>query len=142
MIIPDANILIYAYDRALPQHQKAKAWLEGALSGSEPVGIPWVVLLAFTRIMTHPHICQNPLSIGQVRTAVQQWLNCPHVRPIHPSEQASEVFFDLLEESGLGGNLSTDALIALHAREHSATLYTNDRDFDRFAGIKWINPLK
>jgi len=42
----------------------------------------------------------------------------------------------------MGGNLATDALIALHAREHSAKIHSNDRDFDRFPGIKWVNPLK
>ncbi len=39
-------------------------------------------------------------------------------------------------------NLSTDALIALHAREHSAMVYSTDRDFDRFAGLHWVNPLR
>jgi len=47
----------------------------------------------------------------------------------------------LFEAAGMGGNLSTDALIALHAREHSATVYSNDRDFDRFPGICWLNSL-
>ena len=51
-------------------------------------------------------------------------------------------FYDLLEEARLGGNLSTDALIALHALEHSATLYSNDRDFDRFGEIRRLNPLE
>ena len=49
--------------------------------------------------------------------------------------------FELLEEAGSGGNLSTDAMIALHAMEYSATVYSNDRDFDRIAGVKRINPL-
>jgi len=51
------------------------------------------------------------------------------------------VFYDLLKEAGMGGNLSTDTLIAIHAREHSAVIYSNDRDFGRFPGIKWANPL-
>jgi predicted nucleic acid-binding protein len=42
---------------------------------------------------------------------------------------------------GLGGNLTTDALIAAHAIENAATLFSNDRDFDRFSGLKWTNPL-
>jgi len=50
-------------------------------------------------------------------------------------------FFDLLEGGGLGGNLVTDALIAAHAIENAATLFSNDRDFDRFSGLKWTNPL-
>ena len=141
MIIPDANILIYAHDEASPWHAKARAWWEAALSGSEPVGLAWVVVLAVTRLLTHPSICENPLSPAQVRGIVEEWMSFPHVRLIHLSENALSRFFDLLEEAGMGGNLSTDALIALHALEHSATVASNDRDFDRFAGVKRVNPL-
>ena len=141
MIIPDANILIYAHDEAAPSHEKARAWWEAALSGSEPVGLPWVVVLAVTRLLTHPSICENPLSPAEVRRIVEDWMRFPHVRVIHLSENALGRFFDLLEEAGTGGNLSTDALIALHALEHSASIVSNDRDFDRFAGVRRVNPL-
>lgn len=141
MIIPDANILIYAHDETSPHHDKARKWWEDALSGSEPIGLVWVVALAFTRLLTHPTIAQNPLSVGEVRAMVDQWIGCPHVRLLELSANALPRFFDLLEEAGGGGNLSTDALIALHAMEHSATVISNDRDFDRFAGIKRLNPL-
>ena len=142
MIVPDVNLLVYAYDETNPQHERARHWWEEALSGTEPVGIPWVVVLGFVRILTHPQICANPLAVSDVRQAVTQWTALPHVRVIQLSNQALEVFFDLLEEAGMGGNLATDALIALHAREHSATIHSNDRDFDRFPGIRWVNPLK
>ena len=141
MILPDANLLIYAHDATAPVHHKAKAWWEAALNGRESIGIPWVVVLAFTRLMTHPQICAKPLTIPQVRQLVEQWLTRRHARIIQLSDRAPAAFFDLLEAAGGGGNLSTDALIALHAREHSATIYSNDRDFDRFPGIRWINPL-
>lgn len=141
MILPDANILIYAHDERSPFHKKTKTWWTQALGGTEPVGIPWVVVLAFTRIMTHPQICENPISVSEARGLVLYWLEFPHVRMIQPSENALPRFFDLLEQAGSGGNLSTDALIALHAMEHSARIYSNDRDFDRFPGIQRINPL-
>lgn len=141
MIVPDANVLIFAHDEASPHHARARGWWESALSGAEPVGLPWVVVLAFTRLLTHPQICENPLSIVQVRQIVGEWLAQPHVRLIQVSDQALERFFDLLQEAGGGGNLGTDALIAVHAMEHSATVFSNDRDFDRFAGIRRVNPL-
>ena len=92
------------------------------------------------RIMTHPQICSAPLHSESVRAMVDLWLDCPHVRIIQVSERALPVFFDLSFETGMGGNLSTNALIAAHARENSATIYCNDRDFARFAGIKCMNP--
>ena len=141
MIIPDANLLIYAHDQQSPCHAQAKRWWEDALSGTEPIGLPWVVLLAFVRIMTHTQICSNPLSVKQVQVLVKQWMESRNTRIVQLSENALDTYFDLLADAGLGGNLSTDAMIALHAREYSATIYSNDRDFDRFGGIRWITPL-
>lgn len=141
MIIPDVNLLVYAYDTLSPNHAQARAWWAATLVGLEPIGIPWVVLLAFTRLMTHPHICRNPLSIAEVKGITDQWWECPGLRLIQPSQNAVATFFDLLEQTGLGGNLCTDALIATCAREHSGTVYSNDRDFDRFPGIRRVNPL-
>lgn len=141
MIIPDANLLVYAYDALNPEHGKARQWWEGALSGNEPIGLPWVVVLAFTRILSHPQVCANPASVPELRKVVLGWASHQHLRIIQLSNEALGTFYDLLEAAGFGGNLTTDAMIALHAREHSATIYTNDRDFDRFPGIRWVNPL-
>lgn len=142
MIIPDANLLIYAHDEKSVDHTAAKLWWSSVLSGSEPVGIPWVVVLAFTRLMSHPQICENPLSVEQVRGIALGWFELPQVRLIGVGEASLGRFYDLLEEAGSGGNLSTDALIALHALEHSGTVFSNDRDFGRFAGVRRVNPLK
>ena len=142
MIIPDANLLIYAHDSSCPQHGKARNWWQGALSGPETIGIPWVVVLAFTRLITHPQICTNPLAVGDVQAIVEGWIESSNVRIIQVSERALAAFFGLLEDAGMGGNLCTDALIALHAREHSAVVYSTDRDFDRFRGLRWVNPLQ
>ncbi|MFM8656013.1 MAG: VapC toxin family PIN domain ribonuclease, partial [Chthoniobacterales bacterium] len=92
------------------------------LSGPETIGIPWVVVLAFTRLMTSPQICANPLTVGQVREIMESWLESPNARIIQVSERALPAFFALLEDAGMGSNLCTDALIALHAREHSAVV--------------------
>ena len=91
--------------------------------------------------MTHTQICANPLSVEQVQVLVEQWMQSQNTRIIQLSENALGAYFNLLSDAGLGGNLSTDAMIALHAREYSATIYSNDRDFDRFNGIRCINPL-
>ncbi|MFZ4779750.1 MAG: TA system VapC family ribonuclease toxin [Terrimicrobiaceae bacterium] len=141
MIVPDTNLLVFAYDTTSPFHVAAKKWWEAVLSGDGPVGIPWIVVLAFTRLMTHPTICADPLTTEQVRRRIGQWIRQPHVRVLCPSPGTMDKFFDLLKGGGLGGNLTTDALIAAHTIENAATLFSNDRDFDRFPGLKWTNPL-
>lgn len=142
MIIPDTNLLIFAYDSASPHHPVARVWWESVLSGDEPIGVPWVVLLAFTRIMSHPVVVREPLTTDEVRVRVDQWLALDHVRLINPGPQTHHRFFDCLKEAGLGGNLTTDALIATLALELGATVYSNDLDFDRFSGLRRVDPLK
>jgi len=141
MVVPDANLLIYAYDTKSPWHRASRRWWENVLSGAEPVGIPWIVVLGFVRLITHPTLLENPLTVQQAHTAVHEWLDCDHVQLLVPREPTFGRFFSLLEEAGLGGNLATDALVAAHAEDFGATVYSNDRDFDRFSGIRRKNPL-
>lgn len=141
MIIPDTNLLIYAYDSSSPCHTPAKQWWEQVLSRYEPIGIPWIVILAYTRLVTHPTICHNPLDTEEVRQQTRFWLSFPHVRMLTTSEETLNLYFSLLQQIEMGGNLTTDALIAAHAIEHAAVVYSNDRDFERFSGLRWKNPL-
>ena len=142
MIVPDANLLIYAYDLAAPSHRRARQWWEGVLSGTEPVGIPSIVVLAFVRLITHPTLSEHPFTVREAEAAVREWLDCEHVQLLSARQSTLERFFGLLDEGGLGGNLATDALIAAHAEEFGATVYSTDRDFDRFSRLRWKNPLK
>jgi len=47
----------------------------------------------------------------------------------------------LLREAGVAANLTTDAQIAALAIEHQAEVHSNDADFGRFPGLRWVNPL-
>ncbi len=141
MIVPDVNLLVYAYDSTSPQHGKAKKWWEDALSGTEPVGIPVLVGLAFVRLMTHPTLSENPMSVAEARKRVESWLETPVAQWLAGGVRSMELAMDLLEAAGKGGNLASDAFIAALSIEHGATVHSNDRDFARFPGVKWIDPL-
>ena len=142
MIVPDTNLLIYAYDAESPFHLKSKAWWEELLSKGTLVGLPWVVLLAFTRLATHPQINENPMTVEQVRKIIESWLAVPTVQILVPDASVFYRFFELLEQVGVGGNLTTDALIAAHALNSGGTIHSNDADFSRFHGLKWANPIQ
>lgn len=141
MIVPDTNLLIYAYDSTSPHHDKARNWWEGTLSGSEPVGLPCIVILAFVRLMTHPSINHNPLHVERAQEVVTNWLSQPYCRILPTTADTMNRFFKLTGKVGIGGNLCTDAMIAATAMEYGGTIHSNDRDFDRFEGIEWFNPL-
>ena len=142
MIVPDANLLIYAYDKGSGPHAEARRWWEKTLSGPEPVGVPNVVILAFIRLMTHPTLSGNPLATDEATQFVQSWLAQSHCRVLPSSATTVALFFDLLKQSGVGGNLTTDTWIAASALEYGGRVYSNDRDFDRFPSLTWVNPLE
>lgn len=141
MVIPDLNLLVYAYDSTGPHHLRARRWWEATLSSGEPIGISWIVILGFLRIMTHPVINANPMTVAEVRERIEQWMELPQVLLLVPREGTLAHLFDLMETCSAGGNLSTDALIAAQALEHAGVVHSNDRDFGRFDGVRWVNPL-
>jgi toxin-antitoxin system PIN domain toxin len=82
MILVDVNLLLYAVNQDLPEHERARLWWERTLSGVEAVFIPWVVLLAFLRISTNPRVFPVPLQVEQALRYVDEWLSAPAVKPL------------------------------------------------------------
>jgi toxin-antitoxin system PIN domain toxin len=142
VIVLDANVLLYAYHLRSPAHERAKAWLEAAFAGPEPVRLPWQTILAFLRLTTNPKVFDAPLAIDEAVGTVSGWFGLPAVALIDPGERYWTVLQALLVESQVSGPLVTDAALAALAIEHGATLCTTDRDFRRFAGLKLLNPLQ
>ena len=143
MIVPDVNLLLYAYDDRAPEHAIARDWWEGLLSGDEEVGLPWVVINGFIRLMANPSVTRPPLSPSDAADLVEDWLRRSHVVPLDPGDDHMRHFRQTLSVPGAGHNLVTDAHIAALAVEHNAEVHTNnDSDFARFSGLRWRNPLR
>ena len=143
MIIPDTNLLVYAYNKEAPQHTDARQWWENMKAGTESVGIPWVVSIGFIRLMTNPRVVSSPLSISDAVGHVQEWFKYEHITPLNPGTDHIRLLNQILQSEGRGGNLVTDAHIAAFAIEHQAEVHTyNVSDFARFTGVRWINPLR
>lgn len=141
MIIIDVNLLIYSVNEDSPDHQKAKSWLESAISGTETVGLPWIVLLAFLRLTTRPGLFRRPLSVETAFELVGAWLQQPFVTVPEPTARHLQTMRDLILPLGTAGNLTSDAYLAALAVEHGAELCSTDGDFARFHRVRWRNPL-
>ena len=141
MIIPDVNLLLHAHDSQSRRHRAAREWWETLMNGIGSVGLPWVAILGFIRIATHPKILDNPLDVGSACTRVRAWLSRPQTVVIHPGDRHADILFALLEAAGSAGNLTTDAHLAALAIEHQAELHSTDADMARFPGLRWKNPL-
>jgi len=141
-MIVDANVLLYAVDASGPFHQSARNWLEASLNDSARVGLPWVSLLAFQRISTHPRASANPLSPSQAWSFVADWLDADVTWIPVPGERHAEILHDLIVAGDLRGNLVTDAHLAALAIEHGVGICSMDSDFARFPQISWVNPSR
>ncbi len=141
MIVVDANLLLYAYNTSAPHHGEARRWWETCLSEPIPVGLPWATLLAFIRIGTHQRVFRHPLTLEEATHDVAAWLERPMVITLEPGARHWEILSNLLVRTQAPGNLVPDAHLAALAIEHGATLCSADRDFARFPGLRWENPL-
>jgi hypothetical protein len=141
MILVDANLLIYAHVAGSPHHAQAQTWLDEQLRGSVRVGLPWMCLLAFLRIVTNPRIHSRPENIPDAWRQVAEWLVQEPVWIPPPTERHAGILKDQLDTSGAHGNLVYDAHLAALAIEHGLVLCSADADFARFPQLRWHNPL-
>jgi toxin-antitoxin system PIN domain toxin len=142
MILPDLNLLVYAYNSDAPGHVRAKAWWETCLSENRPVALSWVVILGYLRLMTSRSVLTDPCSPQEAIGHIRSWLDRPQVQILQPGPRHLELLDSLLKAAQASGSLTTDAHLAALAIEHQAELHTNDGDFSRFPGLRWTNPLK
>lgn len=137
MRILDANVLLYAVDTSSPRHKVAREWVDEKLSGIEPVGFVWVVLLAVIRLSTSRAVFANPLDADEAMDLVEGWLRQPCSTTVQATDAHPVTLRRLLATTGTAGNLTTDAHLAALALEHGATLTSFDGDFHRFSGLRF-----
>jgi uncharacterized protein len=142
VIAPDANLLIYAYSPESPFHGASRVWMSEVFSGVEPVGIPLFCIHGFLRFVTNATILRNPLAFAEAAAIVDTWLALPQVRILYPGDRHWILLQQLAGHVRLRGAQISDAAIAAVAMEYGAVVHTNDRDFARFPGLRWVNPLE
>lgn len=141
MILPDLNVLLYAYNPHVAQHAKALDWWQRVVDGAELIGLPHEVLFGFVRIATNPRLGAATVSLGDARNVVESWLGLTHVRVLLPGPDHWSRVLDLMTQSHSAGKVLSDAILAAYAIANKATLYSNDTDFARFHGLRWENPI-
>ena len=142
MIVVDANLLIYSYDTDSPHHKKSRAWVEKIFSDIEPVGLPWQTVTAFLRVITNRRLPGSRLTIEQAAEIVEAWLEQPNVRIIVAGDDHWSVLKRMMVEGRASGPLVSDAELVAVTVEYGGVFYTADRDFARFPGLRWANPLE
>jgi toxin-antitoxin system PIN domain toxin len=140
MILPDVNVLIYAFRQEVPQHAICRAWLDGVVVGIERFGVSPLALAALVRVTTNRRIYTSPSSFERAFGFCEDLLSQPHCQTVEPGERHWEIFKRLCVETETRGADVTDAWYAALAIEWGCEWITLDRGFARFPGLRWQLP--
>lgn len=141
MMLPDVNVLVYAYRADAPGHAGYRAWLEAAVSGDQAFGLAEIVVSGFLRVVTHPRIFSPPSPIDHALSFADELRQQPNCGRVAPGERHWSIFVRLCRQAGVRGNLVPDAYLAAMAIESGCEWITTDRDYSRFPGLRWRHPL-
>ena len=140
MILPDVNVLIYAFREDLPQHALCRRWIAAVVSSDARFGLSPLVLGAVVRITTNPRAFRTPSASEEAFGFCQDLLGQPHCQVVKPGDRHWDIFRRLCIESDTRGSRVTDAWFAALAIEWSCEWVTLDRDYARFPGLRWQLP--
>jgi uncharacterized protein len=141
VIVVDVNLLLYAAIDGFPQHAPAHEWWVSAVNSDEVIGLTEPVIFGFLRLSTNARLIDPALEVADAAAIVRGWLDRPNVELLAPGRRHIEIALGLLEAVGTGGNLTTDVQIASYAIEYAGEVHSNDSDFGRFEGLRWVDPL-
>jgi toxin-antitoxin system PIN domain toxin len=141
MICLDVNVLVNAHRLDVAEHQRYADLLVGLATGSEPLGLPDMVLSGFLRVVTNRRVFKVPTPSATALEFVDQLISSPAGILLRASERHWSTFVDLAQDVGALGNDIPDAYIAAYAVENNATLLSADRGFARFGQLRWRHPL-
>ena len=140
MILPDVNVLIYAFRQDVPQHAICRRWLVDVILGETRFGLSPAVLSAVVRITTNPRVFRVPSSLDEAFGFCNDLLGQPHCQIVEPGERHWDNFRRLCLETDTRGSRITGAWFAALAIEWGCEWVTCDRDFARFPRLKWSTP--
>jgi hypothetical protein len=140
MILPDVNVLVYAFRKEVPEHAICRPWLDRVVLGDELFGISPLALAAVVRVTTNSRLQPSPAARDDAFGFCEDLLVQPHCQIVEPGERHWGIFKRLCGEADIRGPRVTDAWYAALAIEWGCEWITLDRDFARFPGLKWSVP--
>lgn len=138
----DVNVLLYASDESSPFHTQALDLIERLALGPDLLYLLWPAVIGYLRIATHSAIFPRPLSMEKATGNVEELLELPHVRAVGEGDDFWRVYRSTTSGMVVRGNLVPNAHLVSLMREHGVgTLWTHDRDFRAFEGIRIRDPF-
>lgn len=123
-------------------HEPAYRCLRSLAEGTAAWAIPWPCIHEFIAITTHERVFAPPSPVASAIDQVDAWLESPAVTLLGESEDYWGMLRQVLQGARVRGPKVHDARIAALCKQHGiAEIWTADRDFNHFTGLKATNPL-
>jgi hypothetical protein len=142
VIALDTNILVYAHRADSPFNDIASQRLRELAEGQASWAIPWPCLHEFLSVVTHARIYRPPTPLAIALDQAEAWLESPSLTMLAETPMHWGTLRALLMSGRIAGPQVHDGRVAALCRQHGVReIWSADRDFSRFAGLKVVNPL-
>jgi toxin-antitoxin system PIN domain toxin len=142
LIAVDTNILVYAHRQDMPWSKQARACVARLAESDSSWAIPWPCIHEFLGVVTHPKIFPIPTPLIHALAQIEIWQESSSLQLIAEAAGYWDELKRALESGRITGPAIHDAKIFAICRSHGVReLWSADRDFSRFAGLRIVNPL-
>jgi uncharacterized protein len=142
LIAVDTNLLVYSHRGEMPQHEAAAACIQSLAQARQPWAIPWPCVHEFISTFSNQRVFKTPAPMAVVFKVIETWLSSPTLVLLNEQAEYWDQLRRLLNIPGVVGPMVHDARIAALCLHHGVReLWTADRDFKRFPGLRTHNPL-
>lgn len=142
MIAVDTNLLVYAHREDSQWHAAARDCIRGLAEGRRAWAVPWPCMHEFLAVVTHPRVYLPPTPLARAIDQVDAWLECPTLVLLAESPAYWDRLKSVTKAGQVRGPQIHDARIAALCLHHGIEeLWTADRDFSRFSGLRVRHPL-
>jgi toxin-antitoxin system PIN domain toxin len=144
VFVVDTNVLVYAANSAVPEHDRCRLLVEEWRASSLPWFLTWPIAYEFLRVVTHPRVLEEPLTVVDAWTFLDALLASPALTVLVPGARHRQVAGATFRvHPDLSGNVLHDSHTAILMREHGIhRIVTRDTDFHRFPFVQVIDPLR
>jgi toxin-antitoxin system PIN domain toxin len=141
MILPDFNVLLYAFRRDSERHKEYRSWLDAVVNGDTAYGVSPQTLASLVRIATDRNIFAQASTLSEALRFCEAVLEPEQCSVVEPGSRHWHIFTRLCEQARASGNVVQDAWFAALAIESGCEWITTDRDYARFPGLRWREPF-